>query len=92
MSAIGRWKNRDICRNAGMNAEAHHEAIPACETTWKRTRYLIEGAQSIGRIKDALSTGWSESGSELDAALGPEESLEGTLGGCEVFSCVMADV
>ena len=75
-----------------MNAEAHHEAIPACETTWKRTRYLMEGAQSIGRTGDAPPTEQPESGSGVDATLPPEEALEGTLEGCEVLSCVIADV
>ena len=74
MSSIDRWKNRDICRNAGMKAEAHQEAIPACATTWKSTRYLMEGAQSIGRTGDSLST---ELPSGIDATLWLDDALEG---------------
>ena len=61
-----------------MNAEAHQEAIPACATTWKRTRYLMEGAQAIGRRGVVLS---SESG--LDASMWPDEALNGVLDGKE---------
>ena len=57
-----------------MNAEAHQKAIPACATTWKRMRYLMEGAQAIGRRGVVLS---SESG--LDASLWPDEALDGVL-------------
>jgi hypothetical protein len=71
-----------------MNAEAHQEAIPACATTWKRTRYLIEGAQSIGRTGDTLSTGSSELVTGINDA--PEGFLEGA--GEEVNSCDIADV
>lgn len=71
-----------------MNAEAHHEAIPACMTTWKRTRYLMEGAQLIGRRGAALSR---ELSSGLDAT-SRLEALDGTIEGNEVESCVIANV
>jgi len=69
-----------------MKAEAHQEAIPACATTWKRTRYLMEGAQAIGRRGVVLS---SESG--LDASLRPDDALDGTLDGKEP-SCAFVDI
>ena len=89
MSVIDRWKNWDICKNAGMNAEAHQEAIPACATTWRRTRDLMQGAQLIGRMGDALSTDASESASGLDAALRPDDALDGVLEGGGEPGCAM---
>ena len=69
-----------------MNAEAHQEAIPACATIWKRTRYLIEGAQSIGRMGGALSTGSSES------VPGIGDAPDGVLEREEVVSCDIVDI
>jgi len=69
-----------------MNAEAHHEAIPAWATTWKRTRYLIEGAQAIGRRGVVLSTGLG-----LDVSLRPYDALDGVLDGKEP-SCAFVDI
>jgi len=59
-----------------MNAEAHQEAIPACATTWKRTRYLMEGAQAIGRRGRVLSSG-------LGVTLRKDDAFEGVLDGGE---------
>ena len=61
-----------------MNAEAHQEAIPACTATWKRTRYLMEEAQAIGKSGVVLS---SELG--LDVSLRPGDALDGVLDGKE---------
>ena len=69
-----------------MKAEAHQEAIPAWATTWKRTRYLMEGAQAIGRRGVVLST---EAG--LDASLRPDDALDGVRDGKEP-SCALVDI
>ena len=69
-----------------MNAEAHQEAIPAWATTWKRTRYLMEGAQEIGRRGVVLS---AEPG--LGASLRPDDALDGVLDGKEP-SCAFVDI
>jgi len=69
-----------------MKAEAHQEAIPAWATTWKRTRYLMEGAQAIGRRGVVLS---AESG--LEVSLRPDEVLDSVLDGGEP-SCAFVDI
>ena len=75
-----------------MNAEAHHEAIPACETTWTRTRYLTEGVQLIGRRGAVPSTGLAKKPSGLDATSRLDEASDSALEGDGVVSCVIANV
>ena len=75
-----------------MNADAHQEAIPACATTWKRTRYLIQGAQPIGRRGGVLFTELDELAAELDAVLRKDEAFEGVLESEEEPSCAMVDI
>lgn len=91
MWSIGWWKNREIVRKAGMNAEAHQEAIPACAATWKTTRYLMEGDQSIGRRGESLSTYLPESPSGLGATLRPDDAFDAVLEGGEGPSCAIVD-
>jgi len=74
-----------------MNPEAHQDAIPACPTTWKRTRHLTEGAHPIGRRTDAFSAALSESASGLEAILRPDDALDGVLDDDEVGSCAIVD-
>ena len=92
MSPTGRWKNKDICRNAGMNADAHHEAIPACATTWKRTRYLMCEGQSIGRRGGVPPAESSEHVLGLDSIRGLDDVFEDVLEREEAVSCVISAI
>ena len=92
MSPTGRWKNKDICRNAGMNADAHQEATPACATTWKRTRYLMYEGQSIGRRGGVLPAESSEPVLGLDAIRGLDDVFEDVLEREEAVSCAISAI
>ena len=73
-----------------MKAEAHQEAIPAWATTWKRTRYLTEGDQLIGRTGDVPSPYWlPESASVVGMILRSDEPLD-VLEAGGVVSCSIA--
>ena len=75
-----------------MKAAAHQGAIPTCAATWRTTRYLTKGDQSIGRRGDILSVDLSDSVHELDPTLGPDETSEGGLEDDGELSWTIVDV